>query len=302
MNEVKVAISKDGITASVRVSKSAATKEQHDMFEAGMRDLRRVRWVRERKAWVFPMQELSVVRELEYECYGYSDIPDDRDLTVWVSYREGQCASKDAVYCFGKTVSRAAGMESGAVPGTDVKILSGKIDSGGTMERWGSFVCPCTEAMLYNVSRDAYERDLKQVLTYAYVEIIEERAPAVPEEHNDGREYRLVKCTLERKTTELLAQDKNLYIKPANGSAIRAADATIKTVGEYHSDEDALLALKRERAEFRPMAKHFREWIGTYTEFYIAEALDNGTLGKPIKSTEMREGLYDNLGVFVQEN
>jgi hypothetical protein len=87
------------------------------------------RWDDEAKAWVFSSIVAAEVEELDY-VYNSKEIP------IQITAKQSIGAGHDSVYFLGYPVARAMGRDSGATLGEGVSLISGKIDSGGSVKNW----------------------------------------------------------------------------------------------------------------------------------------------------------------------
>ena len=119
------------------------------------------RWNADEKCWTVPATEVETVRQYMMEVYGESDISCDDKVTVIVTFEEDAYADRAPIVLFGKTVASAWGRDSGARPGSDVTIIDGDIDSGGSMKYWRTEIDKGTVLKIRNVPRAMLSRDTR---------------------------------------------------------------------------------------------------------------------------------------------
>lgn len=90
-------------------------------------------WDRESKIWVFPAFVEDKVEELDYK-YN-TDI-----VTVEITAKEDLFRHNSAIEIAGYTIAEARDRDSGATLGDGVSMISGKIDSGGSLKNWGTSI------------------------------------------------------------------------------------------------------------------------------------------------------------------
>lgn len=108
------------------------------------------KWNGKARCWSIPAYSVDKCREILLDVYGYDDSPVET-TTVRVRILEDMTEIKDSVKIFGKTVARAYGRDSGSKVGEDVVLVSGKIDSGGSIENWVSVIEKGSIVELHNV-------------------------------------------------------------------------------------------------------------------------------------------------------
>lgn len=87
------------------------------------------------KAWVLPLEAKETVEGLLQKHYGYS--PENIKIcTVIITANETLYGDQDSVRCAGFPIARATGRDSGAKVCENVYLLSGDINSGGSVKNW----------------------------------------------------------------------------------------------------------------------------------------------------------------------
>ena len=81
--------------------------------------------------------EIDTIREYMMDVYGETDLPDDGEkVTVRATFPNGAWELTGPIVVFGREIARAWGRDSGAQVGSDVTLISGKVDSGGSRANW----------------------------------------------------------------------------------------------------------------------------------------------------------------------
>ena len=127
------------------------------------------KWDSDTKCWMVPETEIDTVREYMMDVYGETDLPDtDEKVTVRATFPNGAWELTGPIVVFGKEICRAWGRDSGAQVGSDVTLISGKVDSGGSRANWRTEIEEGSVFKIRNVPRKALE------LTNGYTVIYEE--------------------------------------------------------------------------------------------------------------------------------
>ena len=90
------------------------------------------------KSWAFEAQDLKRVLKNLKKWFGYEKGCKFNPYKFRAD--EDHYGDRDAVKCWGIDLARASGRDSGAKIGIGVKLLEGKIDSGGSMKNWNTRV------------------------------------------------------------------------------------------------------------------------------------------------------------------
>jgi hypothetical protein len=126
-------------------------------------------------AWAFDLRNEKEVEALCRQIYGLWDAPEGGELVSLEVLLAPHDPEKDPqklnyaswpvqddVLVGGRVVAHATGRDSGVRLGEGVSLLSGKIDSGGSMKNWRVLVWPGTVLRVHDVPRAKAEEALKQ--------------------------------------------------------------------------------------------------------------------------------------------
>lgn len=91
------------------------------------------KWDADEKVWVFNAIVEDKVEELEL-------LFNSNVAQIEVTANEDLFGSQEAVYCCGYPIAKARGRDSGANLCDGVAMISGRINSGGSMKNWCTFV------------------------------------------------------------------------------------------------------------------------------------------------------------------
>lgn len=111
------------------------------------------------ECWVIPATEIDVARDYMLDVYGESDISVGENVTVKITAKETISEERSDVVFANKILAHAWSRDGGARVGTDVTLLDGGIDSGGSRNRWDSIVYEGTVFLLRNVNVKVLEKE-----------------------------------------------------------------------------------------------------------------------------------------------
>lgn len=109
-------------------------------FVQSIKALGGARWDSNKRCWTVSEEMIPHARKIMMDVYGYTDEEKGETVTLKVTFSDRAYADKTSYVLFGKTLSRAYGRDSGAVPGEDVVYIEGKCQSGGSVKNWESVV------------------------------------------------------------------------------------------------------------------------------------------------------------------
>ena len=98
------------------------------------------KWDAAAKVWTFDSRDEGDVRALCRAVYGTDGSPDTKLVDLRITFKSGARAGQRAVYVCGREIARAWGRDSGAKLGDGVKLVQGRITSGGSMKNWATVV------------------------------------------------------------------------------------------------------------------------------------------------------------------
>jgi len=114
------------------------------------------KWDSDNRCWMVPETEIEAVRQYMMDVYGETDLPsEDEKITVKVIFNDEAHGDRESVVLFGKTIARAWGRDSGAKIGEDVTLISGSINSGGSVKNWRTVVKAGSVFTIRNLSKAA---------------------------------------------------------------------------------------------------------------------------------------------------
>lgn len=156
-----------------------------------------VRWAKTRKgqfdraqnAWVFDVRDEEDVRKRCIDIYGTDgDAPVDMvDVRIRLITEESKKARCEAIYVAGRQVARAWGKSTGAKLGDGCILVSGRIDSGGSVSNWETIISKGTVLELRDLpaskveSIDTSEWEVTIVRGAQPLEYIKAELPLTPE-------------------------------------------------------------------------------------------------------------------------
>lgn len=97
------------------------------------------KWDGSLKAWLIPETCLDVVERLLSEHFGYK-AGATGGTVIQITAKESMIAGRDSVRCANIPVAKASGRDSGAYVCEDVALISGSINSGGSVKNWTTTV------------------------------------------------------------------------------------------------------------------------------------------------------------------
>ena len=98
------------------------------------------KWDSTAKVWTFDARDEDDVRALCRAVYGTDGSPDTKLVDLRITFKSGARAGQRAVYVCGREIARAWGRDSGAKLGEGVKLVEGRITSGGSSKNWATVV------------------------------------------------------------------------------------------------------------------------------------------------------------------
>ena len=111
------------------------------------------KWNGGEKYWAFPALVREQVLAVLSEIYGWK--PDSKAVTVKITAKRSLDARRDAIRFAGRVVAEASGRDTGARLGADVIMLDGKINSGGSMKNWETYIYEGSVFIMRNVPDSA---------------------------------------------------------------------------------------------------------------------------------------------------
>lgn len=127
------------------------------------------KWNTDSKCWEVPESEIDVVRQYMIDIFGESDISAGKKVDVVVTFKDDADCTCGAITIFGKTVARATGRDSGARVGSDVTMISGEIDSGGSAKNWRTHIEKDSVFKLRKVPESALKMSTEYDITFEIV-------------------------------------------------------------------------------------------------------------------------------------
>ena len=98
------------------------------------------KWDSTAKVWTFDARDEDDVRALCREVYGTDGSADTKLVDVRITFKSGARAGQRAVYVCGREIARAWGRDSGAKLGEGVKLVEGRVRSGGSAKNWETVI------------------------------------------------------------------------------------------------------------------------------------------------------------------
>lgn len=98
------------------------------------------KWDAAAKVWAFDARDEDDVRALCREVYGTDGSSDTKLIDLRITFKSGARAGQRAVYVCGREIARAWGRDSGAKLGEGIKLVEGRITSGGSSKNWATVV------------------------------------------------------------------------------------------------------------------------------------------------------------------
>lgn len=128
-------------------------------------------------AWRIPAVAVDVARKFLLDEYGENDITVDKKIKVKLVAKENIYGENDyplKACAFGKILAEAYGRDSGAYVGEDVILISGEMNSGGSMRRPYVYINDGSEFVITNVPKAYFERMKEKEEERFDIEVIEE--------------------------------------------------------------------------------------------------------------------------------
>ncbi len=146
MNTPLISINRSGASISV-------ASPFHPAFVRRAKELGG-KWDAAAKVWAFDARDEDDVRALCREVYGTDGADGARMVDLRLQFKAGARAGQRAVYVCGREIARARGRDSGAKLGEGVKLVSGKITSGGSVKNWATIIEPGSTFVLRDVPEE----------------------------------------------------------------------------------------------------------------------------------------------------
>ena len=134
MNTPLISITRSGYDISV-------ASPFHPAFVSRAKELGG-KWDAAAKVWTFDARDCDEddVRALCRAVYGTDGSSDTKLVDLRITFKSGARAGQRAVYVCGREIARAWGRDSGAKLGEGVKLVEGRITSGGSSKNWATVV------------------------------------------------------------------------------------------------------------------------------------------------------------------
>jgi len=190
------------------------------------------KWDAGSKAWRFPLALKDDVLKILDDCYGYVADRSQERVTLKITVHCGLSEGKGPVKIGPYELANARGRDSGARPGPNVALLSGSINSGGSVKNWQSHVFAGAVFKITDVPLSVAER-LREIavaakhIEYDAVDAIERTAPAGQHYWSDGFDDGLPEGLRRRPMSKKGPNGETLYrwMRP-----VERADFTVEEV------------------------------------------------------------------------
>lgn len=155
-------------------------------FVSAVKRIGGARWTGD--AWQIPADALENARKMMLKHFGETDEMQGETITVRATVVSDQNLEElcRPVTSLGKTLARATGRDSGARVGDDVVLVSGDIDSNGSVKNWKTWIKRGTVFELHNVSKSLYENGYdmynSDIMAYELVDDAADRRKSLIEE------------------------------------------------------------------------------------------------------------------------
>lgn len=128
-------------------------------FVKAIKGIGGAKWDSSERCWTIPETAVDAARIIMTEVYGYSDIKENKTVTLRVIFNERISKTRADIVLFGKILAHAYGRDSGAKVGDDVAYIEGGATSGGSAHNWNSIVKEGSVAILSNVNENVYKNE-----------------------------------------------------------------------------------------------------------------------------------------------
>lgn len=125
-------------------------------FVKRVKQLSGARWNGADKCWQVSAAAEDAIREIMREIYGRDDRPTET-VTVRIRIPQEKIEWTGPVVIWGKTLSSASGRDSGARTGASVSLVTGSINSGGSVKNWKSIIESGAEFIIESVPATSVE-------------------------------------------------------------------------------------------------------------------------------------------------
>lgn len=142
-------------------------------FITNIKTIGAAKWNPREGCWVVPESSVDLVRDFMLKIYGYSDISDNEQVDIRVTFNKEYYEERESIYLFGKVIARAFGRDSGAKIGNDVTLLDGRVYSGGSIKYWTTNIEAGTKMIIRNVSKKLLEEYDFEDETFLSIEKLE---------------------------------------------------------------------------------------------------------------------------------
>lgn len=132
-------------------------------------------------AWWFDDSIIEYVRDLMMECFGTTGEVPYENVDLLIKDYDGT-GGRSPVELFGRTIARAFGRDSGAKLGDGIILISGDVDSCGSMKNWTTEVNHAT-FIIKDFPKPATElEDVQEAIRDGWCEIKEQKKKRNPED------------------------------------------------------------------------------------------------------------------------
>lgn len=139
----------------------------------------RGKWKNE--AWYFDDSIIDYVRELMMECFGTTGETPYGNVDLLIK-DFNKWERTQPVELFGRTIARAFGRDSGAKLGDGIILLSGSVDSGGSVKNWSTDVSNAT-FIIKDFPQPATELpEIQEAIVAGWCEVKEQKKKRNPDE------------------------------------------------------------------------------------------------------------------------
>lgn len=167
------------------------------------------RFDREKRAWIVPSDSRFIIEKLLSLHYGYTS--DSKGISVQITSKKDLFGGKDSVRFGEWPICRATGRDSGAKVCENVYLISGKINSGGSVKNWGTEVDEGAVFLVKNIPRGILDKVDNERWDY---EIIEENENKSYQKNSTEENVKTLKEIGEEILAHTMDENGNFYPSP----------------------------------------------------------------------------------------
>ncbi len=157
------------------------------------------KWNATSKSWDFDERNAELVRPVLFDFYGTDGESTPDTVSVKICFEEDFSKLTEPVTVCGRVIARAFGRDSGARLGDGIVMVSGSIDSGGSVKNWRTEISAGSVFIIHD-----FPRNRIQDIGFTVLEVIERaelpNAPVIDRDALREEKERILKRLAEIET------------------------------------------------------------------------------------------------------